>query len=204
MPKQPNADLFTVSLLSALCAATFGSFKFAQASIKAHTTPTAVLTLPRELGGWKSFESASDVTSADVVARRYINKDNVWVGVVVRSTPANAVLHDLSSCLINADSKPKVERTENLTSQSGALSASLMSLRYKGTDRLALLWFQQGAFTAADRWGWRILSTTNPKVRDANVYYQVETIIQKSGNVSKDIAALRDVACRMFEEVSRR
>lgn len=201
MPTVIKPILFRSMICGALCAATFGSFKFAQARIQTQSVPLHVMSLPKELGSWKTFESALDITKPEVVARKYIGSKNQWVGVVVRSSSSSAVLHDLTSCLINEDSKAQVDGEQHLLTKAKALDATLVNFKNKKGARRALLWFQKGDQSAANRWAWRLISTTNPTVRDSPIYYQVEVTTVASDNKDADLAQMNDVAVLVFEEL---
>lgn len=191
-------------IAGAFCVATFGSFRFAQARIQTKSVPTQVMTLPKELGQWKTFESVFDITKSDVVARKYINGDKQWVGVVVRSSSSNDVLHDLTSCLISVDAKAKVDGEQHLAAQMKTLNATLVSFNQTNRPRRALLWFQKGDQSASNRWAWRLISTTSPTVRDAPIYYQAEVATVASDNKEADLARMNEVAVLVFAELAKR
>jgi hypothetical protein len=191
-------------MCAALCAATFGSFRFAQARMQTQSTPLQVMTLPKELGTWKTFDTAFDLAKPDVVAHKYINQDNQWVSVVVRSSLSNAVLHDLTSCLIHADAKAKVDGEEHIATKSKTLDATLVNFQHEKGPRRALLWFQKGDQTASNRWAWRLISTTCPSVRDASMYYQVEVTTTSSESKEADLSRIKDVAALIFAELLKR
>ncbi|HEY9733776.1 MAG TPA: hypothetical protein V6C89_17805 [Drouetiella sp.] len=193
--------LFKAMVCTAFGAAIFGSFKFAQARIITQSAPKQTLTLPKELGSWKTFESGFDVTSSDVVGRKYFNTGSRWIGVVVRSSPSNQVLHDLTSCLLHADSKAFAESDEHIAAKSKRFDASLANFTFKKGPRRALLWFQKADQTASNRWTWRMLSMTSPVVRDAPVYYQVEVTTEATGDKVSDVSQLKEVAALVFEEM---
>lgn len=159
------------------------------------------MKLPKELGDWKTFESPTDISKADVIARKYMNKAGSMAGVVVRTSPSNAVLHDLTSCLINAQANPVVENDEHIQTHSGTLSASLVSFEMKNAQKLALLWFQAGTQTASNRWSWRLISSTSPAVREAPIYFQAEVTIKSSGDKQTDITHLRELSTCIYEEL---
>ncbi len=204
MPKT-NSSIFLRSVITvALSVAAIGSFRLAQATTSTKAFKTEPLKLAKEIGNWKAIESASDLSKPDVVARKFISKDGAIVGVVVRSNPSNAVLHDLSSCLINAQAKPVVERDEQMQLQSGTLTTSLISFELKKVKKLGLLWFQHGDKTASNRWTWRLISSTTPSVRDAPIFYQVEVTTKASENTASDIASLRAMSGHMYEALLHR
>ncbi len=196
--------MFRTTICAALCAATFGSFRFAQARMQTQAAPQQVMTLPKELGTWKTFESTFDVTKPDVVARKYIGGTDQWIGVVVRSSSSNAVLHDLTSCLIHADAKATVDGEQHISTPAKTLDATLVNFQHKNGPRRALLWFQKGDQTASNRWAWRLISTTCPSVRDASVYYQVEVATASSSSKQSDLARMNEVAALVFTELLKR
>ena len=204
MQSATKTNMFKFSICAALCASTFGSFKFAQARIQTQAVPKQAMSLPKELGTWKTFESAFDVTNQGVVARKYVNINNQWVGVVVRCSASNAVLHDLTSCLIHADAKATVDGEQHIATQSKTLDTTLVDFQHKNGPRRALLWFQKGDQTASNRWTWRLISTTSPIVRDSPVYYQVEVATESSPSKDADLARLREVAALIFDELLKR
>lgn len=161
------------------------------------------MTLPKELGKWKTFESVFDITKPDVVARKYIDGDKQWVAVVVRSSSSNAVLHDLTSCLISVDAKAKVEGEQHLSTQMKTLDATLVNFSQTNGPRRALLWFQKGDQSASNRWAWRLLSTTSPTVRDAPIYYQAEVATAASDNKEADLSRINEVAVLIFDALSK-
>ncbi|MBS1953672.1 MAG: hypothetical protein JST89_05795 [Cyanobacteria bacterium SZAS-4] len=162
------------------------------------------MTLPKEFGTWKTFESAFDITKPEVVARKYINGGDQWVGVVVRSSSSSAVLHDLTSCLIHADAKAQVDGEQHIATKTKTLDATMVNFKHKFGPRRALLWFQKGDQSASNRWTWRLISTTSPTVRDAPVYYQVEVATAASDNKEADIARMNEVSALVFDELVKR
>ncbi|CAN5419403.1 hypothetical protein BH10CYA1_BH10CYA1_02380 [soil metagenome] len=204
MQKVIKATLFRTIICAALGAATFGSFRFAQARIQTQAVPLQVMTLPKELGTWKTFDTAFDLTKPDVVAHKYINQDNQWVSVVLRNSQSNAVLHDLTSCLIHADAKANVDGEQHIATKAKTLDATLVNFQHKKGPRRALLWFQKGDQTASNRWAWRLISTTCPSVRDASTYYQVEVTTTSSDNRDSDLSRMKDVAALIFGELLNR
>jgi hypothetical protein len=165
------------------------------------STPRQTLTLPKELGQWKTFESGFDITTPDVVGRKYFSNGSRWIGVVVRSSPSNQVLHDLTSCLLHTDDKASVESDEHIPTKTKTVDASLVRFKFKKGPRRALLWFQKGDQTASNRWTWRMISTTNPIVRDAPIYYQVEVTTEATGDRDSDVSQLKEVSALVFEEM---
>lgn len=154
MQKANRITFVHLTITAALCAATFGSFRLAQAMTQAHSTASTLMHLPIELGTWMIAKNAQDVTQTDVIVRHYISPEGIRAGVIVRKNAANAVLHDLSSCLINAQAKSEVLSQLELKAFDGVVHASLLKIKLPAeSEKLFVTWFQAARQTAGNRWG---------------------------------------------------
>jgi hypothetical protein len=191
------------AITAALCAATFGSYKLAQAMTNNHVVNLQPMKFPTELQNWYQVESTTDTVKPDVIAHRFKLENDIKVDIIVRTTLANAVLHDLTSCLINAQASAKVVGTEKLQTKKGLLSASIVEYTYKAQPTLAVMWFQAKNESAPDRWTWRAVSATSTKAREAPEIYQAEVSAKIDGDKKVLQQKLEALSKLVFEELEK-
>ncbi len=205
MPRASSNSLIHISITISLCAAIFGSYCLANAMTHSQTANLKPMIFPTDFGEWKTITSQMETVKPDVVAHRLKSPDGKTVGFVVRRNPANALLHDLTSCLISAQASAKVIGEEKVETKSGKLNASIVEFTLQDKQpRLALMWFQAGKESAQNRWAWRTLSATSPLVRECAAVYQAEVTIKDSGDNENSLRTLRNLSSLIFEEIAKR
>jgi hypothetical protein len=191
------------AITAALCAATFGSYKLALAMTNNHVVNLQPMKFPTELQNWYQVQSTTDIVKPDVIAHRFRLENDIKADIVVRTTLANAVLHDLTSCLINAQAAAKVVGTEKLQTKKGLLSASIVEYTYKAEPTLAVMWFQAKNESAPDRWSWRAVSATSTIAREAPQVHQAEVSAKISGDKKVLLQKLEALSKLVFEELEK-
>jgi len=196
--KQASSTLWRLAVTAALCSALAGSVCIANAFTQAHTANLAPVAFPAELPGCIPDNSRLSVNKSDMVMRPVMASGGQKLLVLVRRNAASGVLHDLTSCLIDADAKPAILGIETIDTGKTRLRGCLVSYQIKTRPGLALLWFQKGSQTATDRWSWRWLSTFSNELRNAPAYYQAEVSLCAGKDRASDLRALKDVSKQVF------
>jgi hypothetical protein len=204
LQKQNNTGYFLkIAITLGLCIATFGSYTLANAMINTHAASLQPMGFPTAIGDWSKVESDFDTVKPDVIAHRFKDKNGYNVDLVLRRNPANAVLHDLTSCLINAQASAKVVGQEKIATKKGLIDASIVEYTLSGEPSVALMWFQAGNQSASDRWSWRALSATSASVRDAPAIYQAELSVKNCADRKSLLTNLERLAVPVFEEIAK-
>ena len=202
MKSTNNSVILRFAVTVALSLAIIGSSCLAVAFTHAHIANISAFSFPAELKGLTPDTQREAIIKPDVISRPYLSSTGSKMQVIVQRNKASAVLHDLTSCLINGNAKPRIVESETVKTRWGDLNCSLVAYELKNRQCLALMWFQKGSHSAHDRWSWRWLSTFSNEIRDSPTYYQAEVCMHAGDNRAKDLAILQDAAVRVFEELA--
>lgn len=198
-----NSLLWKLTVTAILSLATIGSVSLAHCMTKAQVSTARPLQFPMQFAQWRVDERAKQTILPDAIARIYRSQSGETVAVAVRRNAANAVLHDLTSCLSALEAKPVTLREEVVPTAPAPLRTSLVRFERNNKTKLALLWFQSGTETASNRWSWRGLSMTSPTVRNAPYYSQGEVSLVATNDVDKDLQTLRQCAADVFKTLAQ-
>lgn len=158
------------------------------------------LQFPNHLPGWTAIKAPNNVDMADAFERVYVSQKGPAT-LDIRRSRHSGVLHDLTSCLIAANTHPIVIGQVPIAGEGGAQTGELVRYFADGKNNLALMWFQSKSVTATDRWQWRWLSIADEKVRTAPLSYQAEITVEESGNDKTDIIRLAAFAATVFQQL---
>jgi len=155
------------------------------------------VTLPEELGGARHKLFANDIEQPDLVYRHYVTPSGSLLTVMVRQTSIFSQIHDFTDCWIANGYNPEFLQKVQIETSARPVSAQIIATTHNKKRSLALLWFQTGQKTGADRWEWRKTLVTGgmPKVP---VCREMQIVISRSNETQHDIQILTKTAADLY------
>ena len=157
------------------------------------------LSLPEKLNdGWNRVPDSSDKSQSSVFVRTYANAAGEQLIVMVRQTPRFEEVHDFNYCLIANGLKPKLLGVVSVATSRGNLSATEIATQNQKQDNLSLLWFENDACSAPDRWHWR-MSMFGRGARGVPICREYR-VLKKNNHSQNDLSAIESVSAWLFEQ----
>jgi len=152
--------------------------------------------LPAQLGDALAKASPADVDQPDLVCKRYISPANARLWAMVRQTSIFTQIHDFTDCLISNGYKPESVKRVAVKTDAGTMDAQILATHGKANS-LAILWFQTGTISGADRWQWRqrLLTGGMPKLP---VCRETQISLKRSGDDQQDMRKLTEAAVSVY------
>jgi hypothetical protein len=153
------------------------------------------LALPDLLeDGWVRRTDSSDITEREVVTRVFVDSSGDEINVLVRQAPLFQQIHDFTDCLIANGKVPVFDGTVTMITPRGRLCASrIVSTK---SQYSSLLWFQDDAASAPDKWAWRWRLLTNRG--NLPICREVRLVKKCSPDPRHDLETLKRIALSVY------
>lgn len=192
--QKPNVHVFSALVAIGLVLPAFGASCFYVQSLKAKQLDTQPIVVPPiSLAGWHRIPYQKQVISRDLVQLKYLSAQDGKAWVVIRRGSILRPIHDMYDCLVANGASPAIIDRIAIPDRSRSIDCSLIRSDFTNNSLLSVMWFQDGAITAPDRWSWRlrVLQSWN-KIEPT--FQQIQVVVRKTNDRQSDVGRLIKLA----------